>query len=503
VNQKILGAILFTLSLFGFAQLNAQSYNHWVRSFNEESSLLAGAVVGGGAGPSAIYYNPASISEIKESKLSVHASLFSFKFLNVKNALGDGIDLKWSTILVEPRFLSYMIKPKKRSDMSFELAMLNNENYKLDVAQSVNQEINILSRYDGLERYFAVVQTQNRFRDDWIGGGWSWKVNSRLFLGISMFVTIKSVEYRYDLSIEAYPLDSIAGTQSNDFTSANYQESEYVKYNDYRLLWKAGIMYKWDRISIGANITTPSVGGIYSDGKRVSRRQRQSGIYDPDTGLPLPDYFIGDYQDKKAVKVDHKTPWSIAAGFTYHSADRKRSLYSTAEYFGGMDTYKMVEADENPNLATDHAASSIAVNEWLTFISGANPVVNLALGYSWVISDDLWLMAGFRTDFNYIKNIESQGFDVGKVMKNIGVDNYHFSGGLSWNVLGQDLMTGIQYTFGYEDGLKQIVNLADPVEYNYDENAALQGTRQPNMRAMINSLSLYVGATFNFGGKKD
>jgi len=100
VNQKILGAILFTLSLFGFAQLNAQSYNHWVRSFNEESSLLAGAVVGGGAGPSAIYYNPASISEIKESKLSVHASLFSFKFLNVKNALGDGIDLKWSTILV-------------------------------------------------------------------------------------------------------------------------------------------------------------------------------------------------------------------------------------------------------------------------------------------------------------------------------------------------------------------------------------------------------------------
>lgn len=46
---------------------SGQSHNHWTRNFNEESSLLSGAVVGGGAGPSAIYYNPASIAEITES----------------------------------------------------------------------------------------------------------------------------------------------------------------------------------------------------------------------------------------------------------------------------------------------------------------------------------------------------------------------------------------------------------------------------------------------------
>jgi len=502
VKKHFLGIALFILTLFFVVQLNAQSFNHWVRSFNEESSLLAGAVVGGGAGPSAIYYNPAGISEITESKLSVHGSLFSFKFFNVKNALGDGIDMKWSTLMVEPRFLSYMIKPKNHADMSFELAMLNNENYKLDVAQSVNQEIDILARYEGLERYFAVVQTQNVFRDDWIGAGWSWKLNPRLSVGVSMFVTIKSLKYRYDVNIEAYPIDSVVGTAQTGYTSANYSESEYVKYNDYRLLWKAGVMYKWDRVSIGANFTSPSIGGIYSDGKRVSRRERQSGISDPETGALLADYYIGDYQEKKAVKADHKTPWAIAAGLTYHSHDRKRSLYTTVEYFGGLEIYKIIEADENPNLATGNVSNSISMNEWLTYLSGADPVLNIALGYSWIISDDLWLMTGFRTDFNYIKNLDYQTFDAGKAYKNIGVNNYHLSTGLSWNVLGQNLMTGIQYTFGYEEGMKQLINLSDPVEYNYDENAALQGTRKSNMTAIINSLSLFIGATFNFGGEK-
>jgi hypothetical protein len=130
-------------------------------------------------------------------------------------------------------------------------------------------------------------------------------------------------------------------------------------------------------------------------------------------------------------------------------------------------------------------------------------VLNVAVGYSWIISEDLWLMTGFRTDYNYIKNIDYEGFDAGKAIRSVGVNNYHFSGGLSWNVLGQDLMTGIQYTFGYDNDLQQIVNLSDPVEYNYDEKKALQGTRQNNMTAIINSFSLYIGATFNFGGKKD
>jgi len=86
--------------------VSSQSTNYWTRSFNEESSLLAGAVVGGGAGPTAIYYNPASISEVEASKLSLNASLFSFDIITLKNALGNNIDIGSTKFNIEPRLIS-------------------------------------------------------------------------------------------------------------------------------------------------------------------------------------------------------------------------------------------------------------------------------------------------------------------------------------------------------------------------------------------------------------
>lgn len=484
-------------------QLYAQSFNHWTRSFNEESSLLSGAVVGGGAGPSAIYYNPAAISEIDESKVSFHASLFSFKFYNMQNALGDGNHLKWSTIQIEPRFLSYMIKPKKHPTWSIELAFLNNENYQVNMAHSVDKRMDILDNFDGDERYFATFHLQNRFRDDWVGAGWSWNANKKLFLGASMFIMIRTNEYSYSLTMEAYPIDTanVVSTVAEYYT-ASYVETEYVKYNDYRLLWKFGILYKFnDRISIGASITTPSVGGIYSDGKRVSRRQAQSNITHPVSGEPLPDYSIADYKEKDAVRVNHKSPLSAALGLTWITRDGDGTFYSTAEYFGNLDTYKLVEADESPYLGTGVLSQYVDLNEWLTFVSGSKPILNAAVGYSWTIREQLRLMAGFRTDFNYIKGYNGDATWEQKGLKNVAVDNYHITGGFSWNVLGQDLITGLQYTIGRETGQRQIVNLEDPVEFNMNEMAPLQGDRSNNMSSMINSLSIYLGATFNFGGE--
>ena len=494
--------LILLLVFFSGELIVAQSFNHWTRSFNEESSLLSGAVVGGGAGPSAIYFNPSSISEISESKLSFHASLFSFKAYNIKNALGDDNHLKWSTVQIEPRFLSYMIKPKKHPEWSFELAFLNNENYRVDMASSVDKRIDILKTFPGEERYYATFQFQNRYRDDWIGAGWSWRLSNRLSVGVSMFVTVRTNEYSYNLSIEAYPIDSSQGITADEFYSAHYQEIEYLKYSDYRLLWKVGVLYKMERVSLGACVTTPSVGGIYSDGKRVSRSRRQSNITSPESGEPLSDYFIGDYKEKKDVTVNHKSPLSLAAGLTWYSKSKNQIFYSTLEYFGGIDPYRIVEANEGTHIATGTVTGNIEMNEWLTFVSGANPVFNAAFGYSWTINDQLLLMAGVRTDFNYVRNLNFDPYTERKALKNIAVDNYHISGGLSWNVLGQDLITGLQYTLGRETNQRQIVNLSDPVEYNYEEAAPLQGTRHDNMRSLINSLSIYVGATINFGGER-
>jgi hypothetical protein len=492
--------ILFVVVFVPLLTLS-QSHNHWTRSFNEESSLLSGAVVGGGAGPSAIYYNPASIAEITESKFSLHASLFSFNFLNVKNALGDGVDLDYTRGIIEPRFLSYMVKPKKHPEWSLEIAFLNNENYRMDITQSVDQNLNILTNIPGEERYYAYFQYRNIYRDDWIGFGGSWKVSPSFFVGSSMFVSIKTLEYNYTIDIEAYPLDSVfINDEYVPFFSANYLESEYVKFNDYRLLWKFGLLYKKERFSVGFNITTPSLGGIYSDGKKVMHKEKQSNISLPETGEPLPNYVLTDYKEKKDVFVNSKSSLSVAAGLTYYIPDGTKILYTTVEYFAGIDPYRMVQAGENPDLASGSVFEDINVSEWLTFVSGAKPILNAAIGYRWTVKKDLMMMAGFRTDFNYRKNYDYNPYAQNKTLKGLDLDIYHFTGGLSWRIKGQDLITGLQYTVGREKNQQQFMNLSDPVEFNTTEMEPLQGTRQNTMKTFFNSLSLYFGATFNFGG---
>ncbi len=465
---------------------------------------MSGAVVGGGSGPSAIYYNPANISEVKASSLSVNASLFSFDFIKLKNALGDGINLSSSRASVEPRFLSYMIKRKKRPAWSFELAFLNNENARVELVQSVDERVDILSQTPGEERYFAVYRYFNQFRDDWVCFGSSVRISDRLYAGVGVYVIIKSLQYTNSLDIEAY---SASGNPDNTAEMAGgtavNQRYQYLKFNDYRINTKLGLTYKFGRYSIGISLTSPSVGGIYSDGKRVTHKQSQANIYDPVSGEPVPNFTIIDYKQKDDLDVSFKTPFSISAGLTYRTADGKRTFYTSAEYYHGLDPYRVVQAEESPDIASGEGFDEWVYEEWLTYVAGARPVFNVSVGYSWTLREDLLLMAGFRTDFNYQKNVDFGELAEYEKIENLDLDLYYITCGLSWNVFGQDIITGLQYSVGRTDNQRQIANLADPVEYSPVEGLALQGDPKNNMTTVLNAISLYFGASFNWGeGKK-
>ena len=171
------------------------------------------------------------------------------------------------------------------------------------------------------------------------------------------------------------------------------------------------------------------------------------------------------------------------------------------EFFSGIDPYRIVQAEENPYLAAGGSIyENLPFDEWLTYVHGAKPVLNVAIGYSCSIKENLLLMTGFRTDFNSRKNIEYEPYVNEIKIKGIDLDLYHFSGGLILTVLGQDLITGLQYTIGKSNNQAQFADLSDPVEWDPIEKKALQGTRQNTMTTLYNSISFYFGATFNFGG---
>jgi hypothetical protein len=172
------------------------------------------------------------------------------------------------------------------------------------------------------------------------------------------------------------------------------------------------------------------------------------------------------------------------------------------EYFSGINPYRMVEAEESADIASGSGFDEWIYTEWLTYVSGAKPVFNVAVGYSWTLRQDLRLMAGFRTDFNYQKNFDYGDFTDYNKVEGLNLDLYYLTCGLSWDILGQDVITGLQYTVGRSKGEKQIANLSDPVEYSPVEHLPLQGDRADIMTSVSNSISLYFGASFNFGGEK-
>jgi len=497
---KVFFLVCFILSVS--MQVRGQSSNHWARNFNEESSLLSGAVVGGGSGAAAIYYNPATISEIEESKLSLNASLFSFEFYSSQNAWGDDIDFNETRFVVVPRFISYMIKPPKYPNLSLEVAFMNNENYQIEDINSVESMVDILPDKDGMERYNALYSYRNKFRDDWIGLGGSHKIRNNLFLGASMFFSIRSMNYEYLVDIEAGPNQEFESNSSDDYFTAKFRDQDFLKFNNYRMLWKFGILYEKQRISMGLNITTPSF-GIYSDGKKVIRKRSQSNINDPESGEAVPDYMISDFAEKKNMDVNYKSPFSVAAGFTYTNLKETKVFYTSFEYFGGLDPYRMVNADASTEIFTGEASDGMDFSNWLTFVSGAKPVFNGAIGYRWIPKDNLMLLAGFRTDFNYKKGLDYDPLNEAKALKAFHPDRYHITGGVTINVFGQKLMAGAQYSLGYEKDQKQYINLSDPVEYNPEDYTALQGVRKNNITTFLNAVSLYFGATINFGEGRD
>jgi len=495
--------LLLNIVCFAFLasfSVHGQSGRYWSNAINEESLILGGAVVGGGAGNSAIFFNPANIAEAANTQFSLNVDLVNWDFYNLDNALGEGLSLKKSKIYFQPRFISYLITSKKIEALKYQIAAFSKEDQNLNISQTSDQILDIITSLNGEERYLGNFRLNKRYNDYWLGGGMSYGLPRGFSIGTSLFVSIKTLYNEYTIDNAAHPLSDtiIGGPEPIPFYSATYYYYELLKFNNYQLIWKIGLGYKTDNLGFGINITSPSL-LLWADGKTAIRTLRQQNIMDPDGTDFLPNIDISDAQYKGNLRANQKEPWSVALGFTYRLNNSKHAFFSTVEYFHKIDPYKLVDADENSNLYISTVVEDYPQSEWLTVAKGGNAVLNAAIGYRWEVSPRILLLGGFKTDFNHQKNLNLKGLKIFNQFKGLDLDMYHITSGARLNVKEHVLFAGIKYAFSAERNLPYFINLADPEEYSETEKAALQGTRLNGMDARYFSLSFYFGATFNFG----
>lgn len=497
MNPKLLKILLTSLLFFMHVLLSAQLINHyWMQNFNSTSSLIGGAVVAGDGDNSSIYYNPATIVEMHEgSNVSIAANLFTWNIYDYYNALGAGNNLHNTNFQVQPQFTSFAQNPKK-GNISYAASILTRIKEDFESSYANSEYYDVLPGIPGEEIYNTTFNYRIKYVDTWVGFGIGQKLNHGFSYGITLFVSGVSFIYNYTYTASAYKFADSTNTNSDLSIVALNSYGESMKFTQYRIISKLGLAYKYKNWRFGFVFTIPSI-NVFTSGREAGRNQKQVNIHDS-TGIRIPDYEIFSAQEKDQLKANMKYPFAVSFGFIRILKQGNQKLYFTMEYFNGIKPYGMLDAEINPDITSPSVYASLPNKDYLSFAYKADAVFNVAIGYSWVLNNNLKFVNAIRTDFTSINNISSEELDGYNYIKTENFNIYHYSGGINFNFKKNNVTAGGQFSFGYKNNVQNIVNFNDPVEFNPETSEVLLGTVNNDAYMRYYGVSIYISATLNF-----
>ena len=497
VFYRYLNLLIMFLLLVNSSTAFTQTDNYWSWSFNTKSALLAGSVVGGGAGPSAVYYNPSLIDHENVQSLSLSAVIVSLQFYNVDNLAGDGIDASKILFKIQPRFLSYVLD-NKNERIGVEVAILSPVSEEVQYTIQHIDEIDIIKRAQGLETYSGYLKYARKYTDTWVGGGFSYKISDRFYVGGSAFLSIKLLKNQYRQIAKAYQeVDSILVDHKYEpkYIAISGFEEEF-RYWFLSFIFKAGAYYNLpgEQFSLGVNVTLPDI-PIYGEA-HIRKSFYRSNIYDNDENAFVSnENSIGVDEGLRGVRV--KNPFSFALGAQYSSKNHKKFVNISAEYFHHIDSYSLIKSSTQLNWTPDYVTTNISENDFMSYYFKAKAVTNVAIGFKNQISSTLAFLGGFRTDFS-ASNEDDTRYVANKFsVVQVHLNKYHITSGVGLKIKNLTIVSGLQYTFGRNKNMEQLIDYSEPVEYNPVTQHALEGIRHNNTNARLNEFALFLGVSIS------
>ncbi|NME68360.1 hypothetical protein [Flammeovirga aprica] len=487
-TQKLF--VTFLILLFSFPSLG-QTGRYWSNSFNTDASLLSGAVVGGGSGIAAIFYNPSQIADIDYKKFSISANIFSTYIYRYDDALGGGQDYSDWDFKVQPRFVAFLLRPKNWTKTSIELASFTRDNVYSEIRNRTTQQINVIKSLPGNEEYIGDFYYRMEYEDYWLGIGMAKKYSEKFSFGLSAFHSYAVINYDYNIETKAYNLESGGIGNSEDFYIARFKNVQNIKGYTSRFVFKMGFKYSVKNLNLGLNITTPTL--AYAGTSKVYREVSVQNI-NSNLGLPLPNMLATEQQDE--LETRFKEPLSIAFGATYFR--KKSSLYFTAEYFAPIKRYNLI-TDQPPSAFVTNNIIGFRTENWLDYKAQHRDVTNVAIGMRGSVNENIEVIGGFRTDFTFTPYTGGGDNKYPAEITTFSLDQYHVTGGAQFKIFKTDIIAGLQYSFARGNNLKQVANFSNPVEFYPEDRIVLQGQRDNSMEIRENTLSLFLGFTYNIG----
>ncbi len=472
--------IFFVIIFFAFLLKGlGQPDRMWSVSFNTEASMLAGAVVGDNSDITSLYYNPAGISQIEDQKLVLNANLFRVDFESYKGYMGDNTSSQDWGFRVQPRFVSYTMRSKKIKKLSYQFGVFN-RNYESKSIYAQEKEVSHYHMSNVGETTIRNYDYKSDYADYWGGLGLSYQLSEKLSLGVSLLASFKSFSYDKNMFVIISP-DRELMAEETPFYAFNFNSYERVLMYDDRLTAKLGAKYKLDQWAIGVNISLPSVHVLgNADVKRkieLTNFPNEEGISETSFKNEFSQYRIAGFKD----------PFSIAFGFVYYSKNKRSQYYFSSEYFKGDNTYLVIDgmASISPKLYTEGT-------DFTSYKFGTRDIVNLAVGYKRLLSDNFDLILGFKTDVNaYSVSNENKFMTINELDK-VHNNLYHFTVGSNFNWKQASFILGFANTFG------SLKNTNSLMKVNGVEEQELLFLGNGTMDYLTISFGLFLGFSFGF-----
>lgn len=450
----LIGVLVFlSISLKG----NAQDSHYWTHQYGTRSTLLGGLVIGSVLDLSGTYYNPGGLSLIDKPETILAAKVFHYPNITLKSLAGGNLDINSSNLGPAPSLVAGMIKFKWLGKHWLGYSVLTRHEAKLGLAGTLVESGDVILDSPGDEDIAIDFRLNENLTEPWWGITWSYKISDNIGVGISQYLVFRNHSVNFQTFAEAL-------TTSGEIAITNYKRD--FKYSNYRILWKLGLAFDFERITLGLTFTPPSL-KLYGSGNTGVNitvvRQDMDGDGTNDN------YMASNFQD--GLDSNYRTPLSLGIGLTYKFENLR--LYGSAEWFSRVNKYDVITGEDFTVQSTGESLPNKVTHE-------LDSVLNYGLGIEYTFNPKLKTYSSFTTDFS----ARRPGSDTNLSVTDWNI--YHIMGGTTFTIKHYSFTLGLGYSFG--DRLtrqksepiplsvqERLIGIIDQLEFSYSNFKFLFG----------------------------
>lgn len=468
ISKKLMFAFLL-MSIF--VQSVGQDTHYWTYRYGTRAVLLGGPAVGGLEDNSSVIYNPALLSLVKSTSISLNSNVYQVVNITAKNGAGPGQDVTSNQFSAVPITVSGLLRKKKidsRWTFGYAIIVPTEFTFKATAREAGSKSIVNETESPGTEEYVGQFSINTRLSENMGAFAIAYRINDHWSVGLTNQITYRSHNYtKNELSRMIL---------NNSFSSlVSTSESQSIEYTHLRYAPKLGFSFVSGRWSAGVAIVSPSInlGGSGTIARDVNASYLLVNL-EPNPNLPPNFSRISlDANDRKTkLSTIYKSPLSISAGFAYRAP--KTLIAVSAEWFDKVSLYNIMSPEGE--VFKRPTTLNLDSKKFLELNASNKSVTNFAVGVEHALTDKVSLSTGFRTNNSFYDKVfddrinDRNKRNVNNNPLNLDISSwniYHVVFGGTFKQERRDLSIGLNFSWADEGAIKQFANFDQPTESTF------------------------------------